>query len=135
MKTTYTLYHLFPKTTTFQWNYHQRNIQGYLQGRARYTTGSLRTRSTPQEKWQYCHNMHSSQMAHKRSKYMPKTYTIYRLICLKRHDLYIGSTIRLLYIRINEHLNTRASSFHKHLIKCKNNNNFPLKIEAIVRNE
>ena len=36
--------------------------------------------------------------------------------------------------QIKEHLNTRASSFHKHYIKCKNNDNFPIKIEAIVRN-
>ena len=36
---------------------------------------------------------------------------------------------------IKEHLNTRTPSFHKHLIKCKNNgNNFSLKIEAIVLN-
>ena len=33
------------------------------------------------------------------------------------------------------YLNTRASSFHKHLIKYKNNdNNFSIKIEVIVRN-
>ena len=33
------------------------------------------------------------------------------------------------------HLNTHTSSFHKHLIKHKNNdNNFSIKIEAIVRN-
>ena len=47
---------------------------------------------------------------------------------------YIGSTIRDLHIRIKEHLNTLVSSFHKHLIKCKNNDNFPIKIETIVRN-
>ena len=64
-----------------------------------------------------------------------KTYTIYRLICLKCHNFYIGSTIRPLHIRIREHLNTRASSFHKYLIKCKNNDyNFSITIEAIVRN-
>ena len=64
-----------------------------------------------------------------------KTYTIYRLICLKCHNFYIGSAIRLLHIRIKEHLNTHASSFHEHWIKCKNNdNNFSIKIEAIVRN-
>ena len=45
----------------------------------------------------------------------------YRLICLKRHNFYLGSTIRRLHIRIKEHLNTRASSFHNHLIKCQNN--------------
>ena len=64
-----------------------------------------------------------------------KTYTIYPLICLKCHNFYIGSTIRPLHIRIKEHLKTRASSFHKHFIKCKNNdNNFSIKIEAIVHN-
>ena len=47
---------------------------------------------------------------------------------------YIGSTIRPLHIRIKEHLTTRASSFHKHLIKCKNNNDFSIRIEAIIRN-
>ena len=56
--------------------------------------------------------MHSSQKPNKRSKYMPKNYTIYRLICLKCHNFYIGSTIRPIHIRIKEHLNTRASSFH-----------------------
>ena len=65
---------------------------------------------------------------------MPKKLH-YRLICLKCHNFYIGSTIRPLYIRTNEHLNTCTSSFHKHLIKCKNNdNNFFIKIEVIVRN-
>ena len=45
------------------------------------------------------------------------------------------STIRRLHIRIKEHLNTRASSYHKHFIKCKNNdNNFSIKTEAIVSN-
>ena len=63
------------------------------------------------------------------------TYTIYRLICLKCHNFYIGSTIRPLHIRIKEHLNIRTSSFHKHLIKCKNNDiNFSNDIEAILRN-
>ena len=52
-----------------------------------------------------------------------KIYTIYHLICLKCHNLYIGSTIRLHHIRIKERLNTCASSFYKHLIKCKNNDN------------
>ena len=49
--------------------------------------------------------------------------------------IYIGSTTRPLHIRIKEHLNTHASLFHKHLIKCKNNdNNFSFKIEATVHN-
>ena len=63
-----------------------------------------------------------------------KTYAIYHLICLKCHNFYIGSTIRPLHIRIKKHPNTRASSYHKHLIKCKNNDNFYIKIEAIVHN-
>ena len=64
-----------------------------------------------------------------------KTYTIYHLICLKCHNFYIGSSIRLLHIRIKEHLNTRTSSVHKHLIKCNSNDDyFSIKIEAIVRN-
>ena len=76
--------------------------------------------------------MHSSPLPNQGFK---KTYTIYRLICLKCHNFYIGSTIRPLYIRIKENLNTHVSSFHEHLIKCKNNdNNFPIKIEAIVHN-
>ena len=78
--------------------------------------------------------MHSSQLPNKRSKYIPKTFTMYPLICLKYHDFYIGRTIRLFHIRI-KHLKTCTSSFHKHLIKYKNNdNNFSIKIEAIVRN-
>ena len=64
-----------------------------------------------------------------------KVYTIYRLIYLKFHNFYKESIIRPLHIRIKKHLNTYASLFHKHLIKCKNkDNNFPLKIEAIVCN-
>ena len=63
-----------------------------------------------------------------------KTYTIYRLICLKDHNFYIGSTIKPENI-IKEQLNIRASSFQKHFIKCKNNDtDFSIKIEAIVRN-
>ena len=58
-----------------------------------------------------------------------RIYTIYHLISLKCHNLYIGSTIKPLHIRIKEHLN--ASSFHKRLIKCKNN--FSIKIEAIAQ--
>ena len=50
-------------------------------------------------------------------------------------SFYIESTIRPPHIRVKEHLNARESSFHKHLIKCKNNdNNFSIKIEAIVHN-
>ena len=48
-----------------------------------------------------------------------KTYTIYRLICLKYHKFSIGSTIRSCHIKFKEHLNTSASSFHKHLINAK----------------
>ena len=63
-----------------------------------------------------------------------KTYTIYHLICLKCHNFYAGMTTRTLHIRIKEHLNTRASSFHKHLVKCKNNIILSIRIEAIVHN-
>ena len=57
------------------------------------------------------------------------------LICLKCYNFYIGSTIKLFHIRIKKHLNTHASSFNKHLIKFKNkDNNFSIKIEAIVHN-
>ena len=42
-----------------------------------------------------------------------KTFTIYRLICLKCNNFYIGSTIKLDHIRIKEQLNIRASSFHR----------------------
>ena len=45
-----------------------------------------------------------------------KTYTIYRLICLKCHNLYIESTIRPATSELKKHLNTRASLFHKHFI-------------------
>ena len=34
---------------------------------------------------------------------------------------------------MKEHLNTHTSSFHKHLIRCKNDS-FSIKIEAIVCN-
>ena len=64
-----------------------------------------------------------------------KAHTIYCLICLNCHNVNIGSTIRPLHIRSKEHLNTRASTSHKHLIKCKNNDyNFSIKIEVILRN-
>ena len=42
--------------------------------------------------------------------------------------------IKSLHIRIKEHPNISASSFHKHSIKCKNNVNFPIKTEAILCN-
>ena len=78
--------------------------------------------------------MYSSQLPNKRSKYMPKNLH-YRLMCLNCNNFYIGSTIKPLHIRIKEHLNTGASSSHKNLIKCKDNdNNFSIKIEAIARN-
>ena len=64
---------------------------------------------------------------------MPKNLH-YHLIGLKFHNFYIGSKIRPLHIRIKEHLNTLVSSFHKHLSKCKNNDNFSIKIEAIIGN-
>ena len=77
--------------------------------------------------------MHSSQLPNKRSKYMPKNLYYY-LISLKCHNFYIGSTIRTLHIRIKEHLKTHTSSFYKHLIKWKTNDNFSIKIKAIVCN-
>ena len=70
--------------------------------------------------------MHSRQLPNKRYKYMH--YLSFNL-------LYIGGIIRPIHIRIKEHFNTCASSFHWYLIKCKNNDyNFPIEIEAIVRN-
>ena len=42
-------------------------------------TGQLRTLTTPipnEEKLQYYHNMHSSQLPNKRTKHMPKSYPI-----------------------------------------------------------
>ena len=74
--------------------------------------------------------MHSSQLPNKRSTYIPKKLHY----CLKCHNFYIGSIIRPLHIRIKGHLNTRASSFYEHLIKCKNNDNFSIKIEEILHN-
>ena len=54
--------------------------------------------------------------------------------CLKCQNFYIRSTKRPLHFRIKEHINTRASSFHKYLIKRKNNdNNFSIEI-GTVRN-
>ena len=73
--------------------------------------------------------MHSSQLPNKRSKYMTKN--LHYLICLKCHIFYIGST-RPLHIGIKKYLNARASSFYKHLIECKNNdNNLSIKTEAV----
>ena len=64
---------------------------------------------------------------------MPKNLHYLLFNCLKYHNFYIGSTIRLL--RIKEHLKSNASLLYKHLIKYKNNdNNFSIKIEAIVHN-
>ena len=69
---------------------------------------------------------------------LPKNFHYLSLNLLKMPYIfffYIGSTIRPLHIRIKEHHSTPASSFHKHLTECKNNdNNFSTKIEAIVRN-
>ena len=41
----------------------------------------------------------------KNPKICQKNYTIYRLICLKCHNFYIGSTIRPRHIRIKENFN------------------------------
>ena len=61
--------------------------------------------------------------------------SLHHLFRLNWHNFfYIGSTIRPLHIRTKEHLNTHAFSFHKYFIKCKNNDNFSIKIEAIVCN-
>ena len=59
------------------------------------------------------------------------THTINCLSFLKCHNFKIRSTIRPLHIRIKEHRNTRVSSFHKHLIKCKKKRIliFPLKLK------
>ena len=74
--------------------------------------------------------MNISPHSNKQSKYLQKNYTIYRLIHLKCHNIHIGSTIRPLHISVKEHFKTRESSFHKHLIKCKkNDNDFFIKIE------
>ena len=87
------------------------------------------------DKLQYYQNMHSSQLPHNGSKHMPKNLHYLSFNLLKCHNFYIGCTIRPLNIRIKEHLDIPASSFHKHLVKCKNNyNNFSIEIEAIVLN-
>ena len=58
----------------------------------------------------------------------------YRTCIHPLYDEKIGSAIRRDHIRNKEHLNRRISSFHKYLLKCQNNdNNFSIKIEAIVR--
>ena len=63
-----------------------------------------------------------------------ETSTIYRLICLKCHHFYAGSTIGPIHIRIKEHLNTDVSSFHQNLIKCQKNDNTCFHLnEAIIR--
>ena len=56
-------------------------------------------------------------------KYAKKLTLFIVLTCLKCHNFYIRSAIRPFHIRSKENLNTRTSSFHKHLIKCKNKDN------------
>ena len=106
-------------------------MQGYLQGRPRYTTGPLWTLTSQYLIKKNNNTVTTCTLANKRSKYMPKNL-YYHLICLKYHNFYIGITIIPLHIRIKEHLNIRASSFLKYLIKCKNN--LSIKIETIVYN-
>ena len=49
---------------------------------------------------------------------LSKLKTIYRLIWLKCHNFYIGSTIRPLYTKIKEHLKTYM---HSHSINIQLN--------------
>ena len=64
-----------------------------------------------------------------------EVHVVYQIQCCKCNQFYIGSTIRKLHIRIKEHLHTQTSSFHKHLVKCKNTGQkFTVTIKARERN-
>ena len=45
---------------------------------------------------------------------------VYKITCIKCHNIYIGSTIRKTHDRPNEHLNTTTSSVYKHVTNCVN---------------
>ena len=59
---------------------------------------------------------------------------VYEVKCDKCHQIYIGSTIRPLHIRIREHLNTSRSSIFHHKITCKNKK-FNIKILTTADDE
>lgn len=63
------------------------------------------------------------------------THVFYHLQCAKCNKSYIGSTTRPLHQHIKEHINTRISSFHKHIISCNSTKrNIRVYILASVRN-
>ena len=57
---------------------------------------------------------------------------IYKVTCHKCLSVYIGSTIRFLHDRINEHISSSNSSIYKHLVACNNNKN-NLQVDIIDR--
>lgn len=46
---------------------------------------------------------------------------VYQMKCDSCDELYIGSTIRPLHIRVREHINSSGSSVFKHKLTCKSN--------------
>ena len=56
----------------------------------------------------------------------------YKVTCHKCLSVYIGSTIRFLHDRINEHISSSNSSIYKHLFAC-NNNKKNLQVDIIDR--
>ena len=45
---------------------------------------------------------------------------VYQLKCTKCNEIYLGSTVRTLHIRVKEHLKDERSSVFEHSMKCKN---------------
>ena len=52
-----------------------------------------------------------------------KRDSVYKIRCKQCSEYYIGSTIRQVHDRVQEHLRNDTSSVFKHLLKCQNKRN------------
>ena len=59
-------------------------------------------------------SINDSKLCHRRN-------VVYKVICRRCHHFYIGSTIRHLHLRIHEHLTSKQSAVHQHLLNCTGN--------------
>ena len=69
----------------------------------------------------------------KNSKLCHRRNVVYKVVCRACHLFYIGSTIRHLHLRIHEHITSKQSSIHQHLLNCTGNlNDINSKIDVYV---
>ena len=63
-----------------------------------------------------------------------KKNVVYKMHCNKCNKFYIGSTIRHLHTRIQEHVKSdKNSSIFKHILQCQNQNDFEIHVIAQER--